>query len=43
MSPNLRGGGHVDFGADPIGVGIGIGVSVSVTLFCLHSILLTSG
>ena len=33
MSPNLRGGEHIDFGADPVGVGI------SVTLSCLHNIL----
>ena len=28
MSPNLRGGGHIDFGADPIGVGVGLGIGV---------------
>ena len=45
MSPNLWGGGYIDFGADPIGVGIGIGISISisisisVTLSCLYNIL----
>ena len=28
--PHRRGGGHIVFGADPVGVG------VSVTLSCLH-------
>ena len=32
--PHRRGGGHVVFGADPVGVDI----SVSVTLSCLHDI-----
>ena len=31
MSPDLRGGGHIVFGADPIGI--------SATLSCLHDIL----
>ena len=37
FSPNLRGGGHIDFGVDPIGVGVGVGISV--TLSCPHNIL----
>ena len=37
--PNRRGGGHIVFGADPVGVG----VSVSVTLSCLHVISWTIG
>ena len=37
MSPNLRGGGHIDFGADPVGVSVG--VDVDVILSCLHNIL----
>ena len=41
MSPNLWGGGSIDFGEDAVGVGIGIGVSV--TLSCLHNILWTNG
>ena len=32
--PHIRGGGHIVFGVDPVGVGI----SVSVTLSCLHNI-----
>ena len=40
--PHRRGGGHIVFGADPVGVGVsvgvGVGVSVGVTLFCLHDI-----
>ena len=36
--PNLWGGGHIDFGTDPVGVGLG----VSMTLSCLHNILCTS-
>ena len=32
--PYRRGGGHIVFGADPVGVGVG----VSVTLSCLHDI-----
>ena len=38
--PHRRGGGHVVFGADPVGVGvsIGVGVSVGVTLSGLHDI-----
>ena len=37
MSPDLRGGWHIDFGADPIGISIG------VTLSCLHNILWACG
>ena len=33
MSPHLQGGGHIVYGADPVGVGLG------VTLSCLHNIL----
>ena len=42
--PHQRGGGHIVFGADPVGVGVsvsvgvGVGVGVSVTLSCLHDI-----
>ena len=38
--PHRRGGGHIVFGADPVGVGVivGIGVSDNVTLSCLHDI-----
>ena len=32
--PHRRGGGHIVFGAGPVGVGVG----VSVTLYCLHNI-----
>ena len=32
--PHRRGGGHIVFDADPVGVG----VSVGVTLSCLHDI-----
>ena len=35
--PNRRGGGHIVFGADPVGVG------VSMTLSCLHDISCTGG
>ena len=38
---NRRGGGHIVFGADPVGVGVR--VSVGVTLSCLHDISWTSG
>ena len=43
MSPHRRGGGHIVFGADPVGVGfsvsvgVDVGVSVGLTL-CLHDI-----
>ena len=37
--PHRRGGGHIVFGADPVGVG----VSVGVTLSCLHDISLLGG
>ena len=43
MSPNLRLGGHIDFGVDPVGVGGGIGAGIGMTLSCLHSIFWTSG
>ena len=33
--PILRGGEHIDFGADPVGVRVGVGV----TLSCLYNIL----
>ena len=38
--PHRRGGGHIVFGADPVGVGVSVGfsISVSVTLSCLHDI-----
>ena len=35
MSPNLRAGGHIDFGEDDVGVGVNVGV----TLSCRHNIL----
>ena len=35
MSPLRRGGGHIVFGVDPVGVGVGVGVGVA---FCLHDI-----
>ena len=34
--PHRRGGRHIVFGVDPVGVGVSIGVSV--TLSCLHDI-----
>ena len=45
MSPNLPRGGHIDFGANRVGVGAGVGVGVGVvvgvgvglTLSCLQS------
>ena len=37
MYRNVRGGGHIDLSADPIGIGVG------VTLSCLYNILRTSG
>ena len=38
--PHRRGGAHIVFGADPVGVGISVGVSVSigVRLSCVHHI-----
>ena len=30
MSPNLRGGGYIDFGADPVGVGVCVVVNFSL-------------
>ena len=41
LSLNLRGGEHIDFGANPVGVGIGI--CIGVTLSCLYNIFWTSG
>ena len=38
--PHWRGGGHIVFGADPVGVGVSVG---SVTLPCLHDISWTGG
>ena len=35
-APHRRGGGHIVFGADPVGLGVGFGVRV--TLSCLHDI-----
>ena len=43
MSPHLQGGGHIVFGADPVGMGLGsIGVGagicgVGVTFVCTKS------
>ena len=31
MSPNRRGGVHIDFGADPVGVGVSVGVSMTLS------------
>ena len=39
LVPHLRGGSHIDFGEDPIGIGVGICIGIGVTLSCLHSIL----
>ena len=39
--PHRREGGHIVFGADPVGVGVS--VSVGVILSCLHDISLTGG
>ena len=36
--PHRRGGGHIIFDADPVGVGVSVIVSVGVTLSCLHDI-----
>ena len=36
-SPNLQRGGHIGFGADPLGVSIGVGIGV--TRFCPPNIL----
>ena len=36
--PHRRGGGHIVFGADPVGVGVSLSFGVSVTLSCLHDI-----
>ena len=33
--PRRRGGGHVVFGVDPVGISVSVGVSLS----CLHNIL----
>ena len=40
-----EGGGHIVFGADPVGVrvNVGVGAGVSVTLSCLHDISWTGG
>ena len=35
-APHRKGGGHIIFGANPVGVGVSVGVSV--TLSCLHDI-----
>ena len=43
MSPGLQEAGHIDFGADPVGVGVAVGGGVGVMLSCLHNILWTSG
>ena len=32
MSPHLRGGGHIVFGADPVGFGVGVGICVGVSI-----------
>ena len=37
MTPQLWGGGHIEFGMDPVGVGVGM------TISCLDNILRTSG
>ena len=41
MSPLRRGGGHIVFGVDPVGVGVvsvGVGVGGVGVAFCLHYI-----
>ena len=38
-----RGGGHIVFGADPVGVGVSVSVGVGVTVSCLHNISGTDG
>ena len=38
MSPHRRGGGHVVFGVDPVGVGISTGIGFSVTLSYVQDI-----
>ena len=35
MSPHQRGGGHIDFDADPVGIGIGFSIYVSFDLIFL--------
>ena len=38
--PTERAGGHIVFGADPVGVGVSsVDVDIGVTLSCLHDIL----
>ena len=32
FSPEVRGGGHIGFSADPIGVGVRVGVGVGVSV-----------
>ena len=39
MSPYLRGGGRIVFGANPVGVSISIVVGLGITLSCLQNIL----
>ena len=42
--PHQRGGGHIVFGADPVGVGISVSVGVTLlTLSCLHNVSGTDG
>ena len=36
--PHRRGGEHIAFGVDLVGVSVSISVGVSVTLSCLHDI-----
>ena len=36
--PTERRGGHIVFGADPVGVRVSVGVGIGVTLSCLHDI-----
>ena len=31
LCPPTRGGKHIDFGADPIGIGFGTGIGIGVT------------
>ena len=37
MSPTPKGRGHIDFGANPVGVGLSVGIGI--TLSCLHNML----
>ena len=40
MSPHLQGGGHIDLGADRVGISTGVSIGIGVTLSCLHNIMI---